>query len=82
MGKCGISQLAAKLDALEKRAVTIEKVLGLDSTSTHPIIAFGTSANGGLSTIDHMDRIMNGLMGTIGLLETVKLEADNNDKNN
>lgn len=82
LGKCGISQLAAKLDALEKRAVTIEKVLGLDSTSTHPIIAFGTSANGGLSTIDHMDRIMNGLMGTIGLLETVKLEADNNDKNN
>jgi len=76
LGKCGVLDLEKKLAELEKRAAALEKYLGLDTTNAHSAIVYTRAAAGMVSAVDSFGKHMNGLIGIVGLLETIELKEE------
>lgn len=74
LGKCGVSELMEQLTSLEQRAAALERLLGI-ATSGYRVITHN-SMLGLPSLVGEMGHSVNGVMGIVGSLETLKMEDE------
>lgn len=74
LGKCGLSELSKRLAELESRTAVLETMLGISKGNRRAIV-YPNAAVGLSAIVDSMGHSVNGLMGIVGPLETIKLEG-------
>lgn len=75
LGKCGITDLLAKIDELEKRSAAIEGTINIGDHDA-PLIVFSQAATGMVSPVGEFMHPLDGLVGVVGSLEGLKLKEE------
>jgi len=75
LGKCGITDLLAKIDELEKRSDAIEGTINIGDHNA-PLIVFSQAATGMVSPVAEFVKPLDGLVGVVASLEGLKLKEE------